>query len=43
VPTIGVAWGYAQPGELVRARKIVADVDELVDALTGDAHWSTAP
>lgn len=42
VPTIGVAWGYAQPGELVRARKIVADVDELVDALTGDAHWSTA-
>ncbi len=42
VPTIGVAWGYAQPGELVRARKIAADVDELVDALTGDAHWSTA-
>jgi phosphoglycolate phosphatase len=43
VPTIGVAWGYAQPGELERARKVVADVDELVDALTGDAHWSTAP
>ncbi len=43
VPTIGVAWVYAQPGELERARKVVADVDELVDALTGDAHWSTAP
>jgi phosphoglycolate phosphatase len=41
VPTIGVAWGYAQPGELVGARKTVADVDELVDALTGDACWST--
>lgn len=43
VPTIGVAWGYAEPGELVRARKVVADVDELVDALTGDALWSVEP
>lgn len=42
VPTIGVAWGYAQPGELERAREVVADVDELVGALSGDAHWSTA-
>jgi phosphoglycolate phosphatase len=42
IPTIGVAWGYAAPGELAGAAKIVADVDELVDALTGDAHWSTA-
>lgn len=42
IPTIGVAWGYAEPGELAGAAKIVADVDELVDALTGDAHWSAA-
>ena len=41
IPTIGVAWGYAHPGELAGAAKIVADVDELVDTLTGDAHWST--
>jgi phosphoglycolate phosphatase len=41
IPTIGVAWGYAGPGELAGAAKIVAGVDELVDALAGDAHWST--
>jgi phosphoglycolate phosphatase len=39
VPTIGVAWGYAEPGELVGAAKVVADVDELADALTGDTFW----
>lgn len=41
IPTIGVSWGYAGPGELSGAAKVVAGVDELVDALTGDAHWST--
>jgi len=41
IPTLGVSWGYAGPGELSGAAKVVADVDELVDALTGDAHWST--
>lgn len=41
VPTIGVAWGYALPGELSGASKVVTDVDDLVDVLTGDAHWST--
>ncbi|GAA3224261.1 hypothetical protein GCM10017691_12100 [Pseudonocardia petroleophila] len=43
VPTVGVAWGYAGPGELSGAAKVVADVDALVDVLTGDAHWSTRP
>lgn len=43
VPTIGVAWGYALPGELSGASKVVTDVDDLVDVLTGDAHWSTTP
>jgi phosphoglycolate phosphatase len=40
VPTIGVAWGYAQPGELDGARAVVADPAALVDALADDAHWS---
>lgn len=43
IPTVGVAWGYAEPGELVGAAKIVADTDALADVLTGDAHWSTTP
>ncbi len=43
VPTIGVAWGYAEPGELAGARTIAADVDDLHAALAGDAHWSVAP
>ena len=43
VPTIGVAWGYAEPGELTGASKVVTDARELVDVLTGDAHWSTTP
>jgi phosphoglycolate phosphatase len=42
VPTIGVAWGYAEPGELAGARLIVSDVDELAEALRGDEVWSTA-
>jgi phosphoglycolate phosphatase len=41
VPTIGVAWGYAEPGELVGARLIVSDMDELAEALLGDTVWST--
>jgi phosphoglycolate phosphatase len=41
VPTIGVTWGYAEPGELAGARLIVSDVDELAAALRGDAVWST--
>jgi phosphoglycolate phosphatase len=42
VPTIGVAWGYAEPGELAGARLIVDDIDELAAALRGEAVWSTA-
>jgi phosphoglycolate phosphatase len=42
VPAIGVAWGYAQPGELTGARTVAADVDGLVDALADEAHWSVA-
>lgn len=42
VPTIGVAWGYAEPGELAGARRVVADLDALVDVLRADATvWST--
>jgi phosphoglycolate phosphatase len=41
VPTIGVAWGYAEPGELAGARLIVSDIDELAEALRGDLVWST--
>lgn len=43
VPTVGVVWGYAEPGELAGARRIVADADELVAALQDDAVWSTTP
>jgi len=42
VPTIGVAWGYAEPGELAGARLVVETVDELVEALRDEAVWSTA-
>jgi phosphoglycolate phosphatase len=34
IPTIGVAWGYAAPGELAGARQVVADLDELATILT---------
>lgn len=41
VPTIGVAWGYAEPGELAGACRIVPDLDALLDALRGDPSiWS---
>jgi phosphoglycolate phosphatase len=42
IPAIGVAWGYAEPGELAGARLIVDDLDELAAALRGDAVWSTS-
>jgi phosphoglycolate phosphatase len=41
VPAVGVAWGYAEPGELDGARIVAADLDELQAVLTGDAIWST--
>lgn len=42
VPAIGVGWGYAEPGELAGARRVVDDLDALIAALTGDdaALWS---
>jgi len=42
VPTIGVAWGYAEPGELHGARAVARDVDELLAVLTTGAIWSPA-
>ncbi len=39
IATIGVAWGYAEPGELTGARKVAADLDELAALLTSDALW----
>jgi phosphoglycolate phosphatase len=41
IPTIGVTWGYAEPGELDGARLVVSDLDELAAALRGDDVWST--
>ncbi len=40
--TIGVSWGYAEPGELHGARLVVSDFDELLAVLSGDAIWSPA-
>ncbi|WP_300017665.1 HAD-IA family hydrolase [Pseudonocardia sp.] len=40
VRTVGVAWGYAQPGELTGALKVASDVDELADLLIDDAVWA---
>jgi len=42
VPTIGVTWGYAAPGELAGAVAVVASTEELLAALRTDAVWSTA-
>ncbi len=42
VPTIAVAWGYAEPGELHGARAVVRDVDDLRTVLMTGAIWSTA-
>lgn len=33
IPTVGVSWGYAAPGELVGAACVAADVTELGDLL----------
>jgi phosphoglycolate phosphatase len=41
IPTIGVAWGYAEPGELAGARLVVPALNELAEALRGDEVWST--
>lgn len=40
VPTVGVAWGYAEPGELAGAVRVAADPDALVAALADPAVWS---
>jgi phosphoglycolate phosphatase len=42
IPTIGVGWGYAEPGELHGARLVVPDVAALGAALRGDDVWSTS-
>jgi phosphoglycolate phosphatase len=41
VPTVGVAWGYAEDGELAGARAVVADAGELIAVLGTGAVWST--
>lgn len=43
IPTIGVAWGYAEPGELDGARLVVPHVEALAETLRGDEVWSTLP
>jgi phosphoglycolate phosphatase len=42
VPTVGVAWGYAEPGELAGAATVVETLDALRAVLTGDGIWSPA-
>jgi phosphoglycolate phosphatase len=42
VPTVGVAWGYAEPGELASAVAVVPTVDALRELLIGESIWSTA-
>ena len=42
IPTIGVAWGYAEPGELDGARLVVPDIAALAQALRGNGVWSTS-
>jgi phosphoglycolate phosphatase len=41
VPTIGVGWGYAEPGELDGALLVVPDIPALAAALRSDEVWST--
>ena len=41
VPAIGVAWGYAEPGELAGAAAVVETLDALHAMLAGDGVWST--
>jgi phosphoglycolate phosphatase len=43
IPTVGVAWGYAEPGELDGARLVVPHIEALAEALRGDEVWSTLP
>ncbi|HVH22778.1 MAG TPA: HAD hydrolase-like protein [Pseudonocardia sp.] len=43
MPTIGVAWGYAEPGELRGAHLVVSELDELAALLTSDAIWTRTP
>jgi phosphoglycolate phosphatase len=40
VPTIGVEWGYAAPGELAGAALVVPDVAALEKALLHGSVWS---
>jgi phosphoglycolate phosphatase len=43
LPAIGVAWGYAEPGELAGAQLVVDDPEALLAALTGQDEpvWSS--
>jgi phosphoglycolate phosphatase len=41
VPTIGVAWGYADPGELDGALLVVPDIAALGATLRSEDVWST--
>lgn len=40
VPTVGVGWGYAEPGELAGAVTVVNTLEALREVLTGDDVWS---
>jgi len=42
VGTIGVAWGYAEPGELAGAVAVVDTPAALREILAGDEIWSSA-
>lgn len=42
VRCIGVAWGYAQPGELAGAELVVPDVAALERTLLADEIWAAA-
>ncbi len=43
VATVGVAWGYAEPGELRGAVAVVDTLDALLVLLTGDDVWRARP
>ncbi len=40
VPTVGVAWGYAEHGELAGAATVVDTLDALRKVLTSDDIWA---
>ncbi|MGI5132557.1 HAD hydrolase-like protein [Pseudonocardia sp. CA-107938] len=42
VRCIGVAWGYAAPGELAGAELVVPDIAELERVLLGDDIWEAS-